>query len=84
MDKNLEENAPTTVKEIGIHLSYMQQDIRDLKQLISDQGNHFVTRDEHRLLEERVGVLESGVRWLVGTVILGVVGTILRMIGLWK
>lgn len=50
---------PKTVKEVGIHMGYMRDDIRDVKKLIRDLSNGFATKEDHARLEARVDVLEK-------------------------
>lgn len=77
-----EENAPTTVKEVGIHLTYMRRDLQDLKQLLEDQSATSVPRSEHDALEKRVSRLEGGVIWIIALVGVSVIGAVLKTIGL--
>lgn len=63
MDNNfvntLEENAPSTIKEVGIHLAYMRQDIAKLTSLVEQLPNGFATKEELMAVENRVKKLED-------------------------
>lgn len=82
-DRIIEENAPSTVKEVGIHLFYMKQDIRDVKDLISHQTDNFANRTDLAAVEGRVSQLESYIKYLalgvaaaIGTAVMKVIGII--------
>lgn len=50
---------PTTVKEVGIHLGYIREDIKELKDIVKEMPNGFVTKDQHAELDKRVVKLED-------------------------
>lgn len=51
--------APTTVKEVGIHLAYMSQDISELKHLMEEMPKGFTPLTDHSELKDRVAKLEN-------------------------
>jgi len=55
----IEDDAPTTIKEVGIHLAYMRQDINDVKKLLKELPNGFATKEELMAVSNRVTVLED-------------------------
>ena len=55
----LEESAPSTIKEVGIHLAYLRKDMSDMKKLIEELPNGFATKENLLGLENRVRVLED-------------------------
>lgn len=55
----LEDDAPSTIKEVGIHLSYMRKDITELMQMVKELPNGFATKEELLGLENRVKKLED-------------------------
>jgi len=50
--------APTTIKEVGIHVGYMRDDIRELKEIVKTLPTAFVSIKDHQELIERVAALE--------------------------
>lgn len=50
--------APTTIKEVGIHVGYMRDDIRELKEIVKTLPTAFVSIKDHQELIERVAILE--------------------------
>src|ERR1700685_967399 len=55
----LEDDAPSTIKEVGIHLAYMRQDMFELKRLIQELPNGFATKEELLGVSNRVTALEE-------------------------
>lgn len=54
-----EDDAPSTIKEVGIHMAYMRQDIAKLTTLVEQLPNGFATKEELLAVDSRVTVLES-------------------------
>lgn len=50
---------PTTVKEMGIHLGYLRDDIQELKTIVKEQGEHYATNVALSALDIRVNSLEK-------------------------
>lgn len=50
---------PTTVKEMGIHLGYLRDDIQELKGIVKDQTTIYATNAGVTALEARVSTLEK-------------------------
>jgi len=61
--------APTTIKEVGIHIGYMRQDIADLTKLVKDLPNGFATKAELLEHDKRITSLEKARsrNWLLNT-----------------
>lgn len=55
----LEDDAPATIKEVGIHLAYMRKDIKELTDLVKEMPNGFATKEELLQIEARVKILED-------------------------
>lgn len=55
MDKT---QPPKTIREVGLVLSYLSEDIHDLKIIVKEQSGVFATKEELLLLSERVAILE--------------------------
>lgn len=80
MEEHIE--SPTTIKEVGIHVGYMREDISELKELIKEMPNTFATKSEVTDLRLRVIKLEAknGIKttllWvgLVASAIINIVG----------
>ena len=53
------EQVPTTIKEVGIHIGYMRADIKELKDIMAELPNGFATIQSQSALEARVAKLES-------------------------
>lgn len=62
--------SPETIKEVGIHLGYISKDVAELKDLIKEQSDHYVTFGfiealkaeadaEHKDYRERIASLEA-------------------------
>lgn len=51
--------APTTVKEVGIHLIYIGKQIEELKQTIANMNSLFATKSSLSDVETRVTKLEA-------------------------
>lgn len=51
-------SPPTTIKEVGIHVGYMRDDIRELKDIVKSLPTAFVSIKDHQEIVDRVGVLE--------------------------
>ena len=66
--------APTTIKEVGIHIGYMRQDIADLTRLVKDMPNGFATKTEMLEHDKRITALEKAKakNWLFNTASAGV------------
>lgn len=66
---NHQEEAPTTIKEVGIHIGYMRKDIADLTLLVKDMPNGFATKGDLLEIHKRVLALEKarGKNWLFNT-----------------
>lgn len=56
---NDHEQAPTTIKEVGIHVGYMRDDLKELKDIIKTLPSSFVSVKDHAELEKRVAKIES-------------------------
>lgn len=76
MDEHVE--APQTIKEVGIHIGYMRQDIADVKKLMETLPNGFASKEDVVSLDKRITVLEKArsKNWLFNTASAGV-GTLL-------
>ena len=72
MDEHVE--APQTIKEVGIHIGYMRQDIADMKKLIETLPSGFASKDDIIILDKRITVLEKArsKNWLFNTASAGV------------
>lgn len=57
MDEHTE--PPTTIKEVGIHIGYMRQDINDLKDLVRSQSGLYAPQRDLEELDKRVAKLEG-------------------------
>lgn len=70
--------APTTIKEVGIHIGYMREDLTDLKKVVESFTESAATKAELAALNKRVDSLERK-RWIQNTLsaILGAVLAIL-------
>lgn len=55
----IEDNAPATIKEVGIHLAYMQKDVAELTRLVQELPNGFAKNEALLRLEARVKLLEA-------------------------
>lgn len=84
MDDNMtkfEDDAPSTIKEVGIHLAYLRRDMGILIQKVEELPNGFATKEELLSVENRVKKLEDnhGSWWArFGIpIISGVVGAVL-------
>lgn len=77
----IEDDAPSTIKEVGIHLAYLRKDMTELKDLVRELPNGFATKEELLSVENRVKKLEDnhGSWWArFGIpIVSGVVGAIL-------
>lgn len=51
--------SPSTIKEVGIHIGYMRDDIAQLKKIMETLPSGFVTKDDHMALDRRVVKLEG-------------------------
>lgn len=72
MDEHAE--APSTIKEVGIHIGYMRADISEMKKLIETLPNGFASKDDVLSLDKRITVLEKarGKNWMLNTASAGV------------
>lgn len=62
MDNNMskfEDDAPSTIKEVGIHLAYMRKDMSELIRKVEELPNGFVKNEALLRLESRVEMLEN-------------------------
>lgn len=66
MSEDEHTQPPTTVKEIGIHLGYMNESIVELKQLMKDMSAKAVSPESFDNLKTRVTKLEADVGGLDG------------------
>ena len=66
--------APTTIKEVGIHIGYMREDIANLTALVKEMPSGFATKSELIEIDKRVTVLEKArsKNWLLNTASAGV------------
>lgn len=77
---------PSTIKEVGIHIGYMRQDISDLTDLVREQSKNYATKSDLEAVrndfEKRVSRLEGWniwqVRLVIGAVILAVLALVLK------
>lgn len=67
---NEDTKAPTTVKEVGIHIGYMSRSITELKSMVENLSHNFASKEEvkglqasaelvHKELEDRIVLLET-------------------------
>lgn len=80
-ERSIEEQAPSTVKEVGIHLAYMKEDIKEVKNFLVEMSKNYVTINEHNALRDRVRAIEGYIKWLVYIVGGAVITTILKVAG---
>lgn len=61
--------SPTTIKEVGIHIGYMRQDIASLTALVKEMPNGFATKGDLIDIDKRVTVLEKArsKNWILNT-----------------
>lgn len=61
--------APTTIKEVGIHIGYLRQDIVEMKKLIERMPSGFATREDVRDIDKRITELEKARsrNWILNT-----------------
>lgn len=62
MDDNmgqLEDDAPTTIKEVGVHISYLRRDVGNLTRMVQELPNGFATKEELRALENEVITIKN-------------------------
>lgn len=50
---------PTTIKEVGIHIGYMREDMNELKEMVKQLPNGFASKVDLTALEVRVTKLEK-------------------------
>lgn len=55
----IEDEAPTSIKEVGVHIAYMRRDIGTLTRLVEELPNGFATKEEMLSLEHRIQKLEE-------------------------
>jgi hypothetical protein len=55
----LEDDAPSTIKEVGIHIAYMRRDISNLTQMVQELPNGFATKEELLGAINRIKALED-------------------------
>lgn len=51
--------APTTIKEVGIHVGYMRDDIKELKDTVKGLAVGFVSVKDFTELQDRVTKVEN-------------------------
>lgn len=68
MDGHLDD-APTTIKEVGIYIGFMRQDISKLTNLVENLPKGFATKAEMLEIDKRVTSLEKSrnKNWLLNT-----------------
>ncbi len=83
MDEHTE--APTTIKEVGIHIGYMRNDISQLKKIMETLPSGFASKDDLVNIDKRVLKLETkdGVKSTLLWVVL-VASVIFNIIGVYK
>jgi|GEM_PF-6136058 len=59
MNEDDHENTPTTVREIGIHIGYLREDVKELKDVANQLAEGTITRKEFEGLTVRVSALEK-------------------------
>ena len=67
---------PKTVAEIGIHIGYMSEDLKEIKEALSNQPN----RREFEVLEGRVTKLESALNVVKNRIITAAITILVGMI----
>ena len=67
---------PKTVAEIGIHIGYMSEDLKEIKGALSNQPN----RKEFEVLEGRVTKLESALNVVKNRIITAAITILVGMI----
>ena len=67
---------PKTVAEIGIHIGYMSEDLKEIKEALSNQPN----RKEFEVLEGRVTKLESALNVVKSRIITAAITILVGMI----
>lgn len=70
---------PRTVKEVGIHMGYMSDDIAELKDLLKKMPEGFATKDQILAVQVKISGLEKR---LVSLETKGTIKTTLIWIGL--
>lgn len=77
MDK---QEPPATIKEVGIHIGYMREDIHALTDEIKDLKSGFATKEEvsslknageaeHQAIWDEIKSIKSTARWWVGIIL---------------
>lgn len=56
---NNNQEPPSTIKEVGIHIEYMRKDIAELKALMESMPSGFVSKDDFIAHDKRITRLES-------------------------
>lgn len=56
---NEHNEPPTTIKEVGIHIGYMRNDMADMKKILETMPSAYVTKEEHAAHDRRLIALES-------------------------
>ncbi len=81
---------PSTVKEVGIHIGYMREDINDMKKLLDQYVAMAASKADHQALEKRVRVLEltdgstKFVTRMEGRAIAGVLSLAIALLTFWN
>lgn len=81
------QKPPTTIREVGIHVGYLRDDITDIKITLKELAEGAVTRNEFDALSEKVKTNEEKMVTknefrLVTSVITFILGTAVVIIGL--
>lgn len=72
--------APSTIREVGIHIGYMREDMADLKDAINTFTEHGATKAELQALNVRLTELENWKDGIVGRIAGGAVLLIVSMV----
>lgn len=51
--------APTTIKEVGIHIGYMNKNLEAINKKLDSMSETYATKEDHDELKVRVVALES-------------------------
>lgn len=50
---------PVTIQEVGIHIGYMRDDIKELRDIVKEAASNYATREEVTSLAVRLDTLEK-------------------------
>lgn len=87
--KDDHKNPPETVKEVGIHIGYLREDITDLKTLLTSHINNAALKSDVDRLMLRVDTLEDKDETskyftrLEGRAVSAVLGICIAVLTLW-